>query len=167
MKKLDLGKKSTVNISVFIDTSDMEAIKVLNINDELKLDKTNLPENIIEIKSVWLKPNWTVSQLIEANSFSETVVNNRFQRFYDPNSNLNAQIKILLKSWNLHEIDTNFFLCFEKCVENPTIDVLNVDTMSRIGKLQPPEILSTMINKVILGETTEKNLTNIQKEKTT
>lgn len=162
-KNINFGKQNNVSVTVFIDITDQEAIKVLDPLAESKLDKANLPENIVEIKSIWRKPNWTLSQLIEACSWSESSVNGRFQRYYDPNARISAEIKVLLKSWNLQELDANFYLQHEKTPENASIEVLTPDTMQRIGRLEPPEILSMMLNKVLVGDV-EKNVVAPTKE---
>ena len=162
-KKINLGKKSDITVSIFVDTST-EDLRVLDDQEESKLDKTKLPENIIEFTSVWAKPNWMLSQLIEANSISEKIVQGRTQRFFDTTAMVNSQIRVLLKKWNLQDFDAKYNLMFEKSMDNPRIEILTMDTMHRIGEISPADIITKMMNRMFAGEAPKNVLTPVKEE---
>lgn len=150
-KKVNFGKKEDISVFAFLDISDSENPRILTLEEELKLDKGSLPENVIKITSVWKRSNYMYQQLVEANSFSEKVIGNRIQRSFDPNAMMQAQIRCLLAGWNLHDYDPDFVLNFEASPDNPKIMILTNTTMQKIGEITPPEIISELHSRMLMA----------------
>lgn len=149
--KVNFGSKKDIEVEIFVDVSNPEAFRVYN-DDEEKTLPDPLPENVVKITSSWKRPTFMLQQVIEANSISEKMINGRSQRFFDPNANVLAQIRVLLKKTNLPDFDPNFSLEFEKSMDNSKVDVLTLTTLQRLGELSPPEILNRMLNKMLMWD---------------
>ncbi len=150
-KKVNFGKKPDLEVVVYLDTSDPDNPQVLSLEDEKGLDKANLPEHIIKLVSKWKRSNWILQQLIEANSFSEKLLNGRTQRFFDGNAMMQAQIRCLLVSWNLSEYDSDLTLSFSDSIDNPKIKILDDKTMTKLGEISPPTLIADIHARMILG----------------
>lgn len=162
-RKINFGAKKDIEVSVYVDVSDPEVFKVLSDEEERTLPNP-LPETTVKITSIWKRPSFQLQQIIEANSISEKMVNGRMQKFFDPNANVISQIRVLLKKTNIADFDPNFVLDFEKSLDNPKIEILTLNSIQRLGELSPPEILSKMVNKMLLWDITPKNFPAKQEE---
>lgn len=147
MKKVNLGKKEDIWVSVFLDVKDPDSPTPLTPDEESKLDKTALPENILELKSRWARPTFTTLNVIEMNQYVEKIVQGRVVRVFDSSALVLARIRVLLKEWNLTEIDSNYKLDFVDSIDSRGLKILGDATMSRIGEIDPPVIMNIMYNK--------------------
>lgn len=156
-KQINLSKKSEVEVNLYLDITDEENIKVVPDEEEIKY-KDNISENIFLLKSKWAKPNFTLQQIIEANSYSEKLVMNKVQRFFDPNALTISHIKCLLKDSNISELDPNIQLTFEPSIDNRDVKILSDASMRQIGQLPPVLVIglyNKMFAKLFLSESSE------------
>lgn len=146
-KKVNLTKKSEITVTLYLDISDEDNIKVLSDEDFLKLKESNpTPETIFEFKSIWAKPNFGLQQLIEANSYVEKIIAGKVQRFFDPNAMSISQIRVLLRSWNLDQLDEKMVLKFANSIDSPNTKLLNDETIKVIIDM-PTNIVSVLYEK--------------------
>ncbi len=148
-KKISLTKKDTYDVVIYIDTTDPDNLVVLDDAEEALLDKDKLPENIFKFKSTWVKPNYILNTIIEMNAQADKVVAGKIQRVFDPNMYSMAQIMVLLRAWNLDELDESFKLNLESSIDNPEVKTLTTPMLKKIGEIQPSAIVSNMYNKAM------------------
>lgn len=152
-KKVNLCKKSDIDVTVYMDISDSENPFILPI--ELEPKEIPIPEHIIQIKTRWARPCFTTQNVIDANCYVDKISQGRTVRVFDENASTYAHMRVLLKEWNMQEFEPSLRLVIEKSIDNPMINVLSNDTMQRIGVIDPPEIVSILVNR-FMGALIEK-----------
>lgn len=148
MPKVNLGKKSDVTIVLHLDISDSANPRVLTETEDAALPK-ELPPTIFKVKSTWARLNFALSHIVDVNSYVERQVNGRVHRMFDASMMVYSQIRVLLKSWNLDELDEGFKLTFVTSEDNPKIKILADETMNKIGELNPPAIINLLYAKAL------------------
>ena len=148
-KHRSLSKKEEIDVILYVDTTDPDSLVILSDEEELLLDKANLPENIFEFKSCWAKPNYILTTIIEMNAQADRVVQGKIQRVFDANLYSMAQIMVLLRSWNLEKLDPSFKLDVEGSLDNPDVKILTTPMLKKIGDIHPPALISTMYTKAM------------------
>lgn len=147
--KPNLKSKPEVEVSIYLDNTDADNPYVLNAEEEAKLDLANLPKTIFVIKSRWIKPTWTINNIIEMNQYSEKLVQGRLQRVFDVNALVTSRIRCLLKYWNIAELESEFELKFEDSIDARGIKILSAETMNKIGGMHPPGVINALYNKAM------------------
>lgn len=164
MPKINLGAKPLIEVDVFLDISDPENPKVLLDSEAEKVENK---ETLFLVKTKWRKPNYNLAQIIEMNQFLDKVFNGQLQRVFDTGALMTARMRVLLREWNLHEVDETLKLEFVKSIDNQKIEILSPASMGRIGDIEPASLMYTIYNKALTklypelyGDDLLKNLTS-------
>jgi hypothetical protein len=173
MAKVNLGKKPEVEVSIYLDITDKENPVVIPPEIDALIKPDNLPENTLKLTSKWERPTLLLNNIIDLNSYTDKVVAGQIQRVYDSTMKSLAQMRVLLKGWNLDkEVDPAFTLKFEKSLDNPKINILTYDTMEMISNIEPVDIINAMFLKALRALYTKESavakkvLTEVVKDST-
>lgn len=156
---INIGKKKDLEVQIYLDVKDAEYPTVLSLEEESVIDLKNLPETIIPIKSTWRWPSFLLSQVIESNCYVDKIIQGRIQKVFDLNSLILARIRVLLVSMDYEKIDPTFKLEFERSVEAKDLQILNDNTMRKLGDLTPASLLMSMYGKAHIKLFTEESQT--------
>lgn len=156
---INIGRKDNLEVVIYLDVLDPTHPTVLSLDEEAVMDLNNLPSTIIPIKSTWRYPSFLLQNVIEANSFSDKVLQGRIQKVFDLNAMILARIRVLLVSTDLEKIDPTFKLDFEKSIEAKDLQILNDNTMRKLGELTPSNILMGMYGKMHVKAFSEESQT--------
>jgi len=101
--------------------------------------------------AVWEKPDFAKACAIEANQYIEKLdpAMGTIRRVFDSGALMGARIKVLLKEWNISDIDDKWKLEHVNSINNKNIKVLTDECMQRIGLIKPSGIIYSLYNRML------------------